>query len=272
MNVSQFDNFVNRATLEMLGAQDITQEDLVPMISSNIPAKLVELNITKNGTYYPETGIDGFYKVVANINPNLHELTVTENGIYTPGQLYDGFSIVNVETKQGLDTPGFKALSLECKPNGNDLYATLVKSTIGNGNNPYFPTTFTPIISATDFLNAAKSDSFLSCILEQYVYGTYATLYNAELIGDFHSGGATTNNVLTKPITDYSIIILQGIYNNQTQSQYNRSDFYSDIKLNTQYNAGMIDRNGTYNCGITFTDSTHCNLSGNKQCMIYGII
>lgn len=267
--ISQFDKFVNVTTREILGA-NIERENLVPMLSTDIPAKLVELIITQNGTYYPDPGIDGFYKVIANIQSKLQPLTVTENGTYLPPSGYDGFNSVIVSTKQGLNSPGFKNMSLECKPTGNNLTATLIKLNTYVSSDGW-PSSL-PTISNTDFLNAAKSDSFYSCVLESYMTSNYITLFGAELLGDFHSGGETTGNVLTHPITNYSVIILQGIYKTQTDSNYNRSDFYGSIDLNTSYVAGMINRNSSYNCGITFTDSTHCNLSGNKQCMIYGII
>lgn len=267
--ISQFDKFVNVTTREILGA-NIEQENLIPMISSSIPAKLVELIITQNGTYYPDPGIDGFYKVIANIQSKLQSLTVTENGTYLPPQGYDGFDSVIVNTKQGLDSPGFKNMSLECKPTGNNLTATLIKLNTPVSSGGWVNSM--PIISNTDFLNAAKSDSFFSCVLESYMTSNYLTLFGAELLGDFHAGGNTTGNVLTHPITDYSVIILQGIYKTELTSSYNRSDFYASLELNTTYITGMIDRNNSYDCYIRFTDSTHCNLSGNRQCMIYGIV
>ena len=269
--ISQFDKFVNVTTRELLGA-NIERENLVPMLSTDIPAKLVELIITQNGTYYPDPGIDGFYKVIANIQSKLQSLTVTENGTYLPPSGYDGFSSVIVNTKQGLDSPGFKNLSLECKPNNDVLKCTLNNLNTKISTSFNWTDSFVPTISNTDFLNAAKSDSFFSCILESYITADYISAFDAELIGDFHSGGNSTDNILTHPITDYSVIILQGVYRTLIDSNYNRSDFYASIELNTIYKTGMIDRNSSYDCNITFTDSTHCNLSGNKQCMIYGIV
>lgn len=269
MLVTQFDKFVNRSTREILGAQ-IERENLVPMLSSDIPAKLQKLKVTENGIYYPDIGFDGFSEVDVDIPTNLQDITITENGTYYPTDGYDGFSNVIVNTKQGLDSPGFKNLSLECKPSGNSLQCTLVKKAF-TVSPPSYSFGYIPSISLDDFLNAAKSDSFYACIIESYMTDNYISVFDAELIGDFHNGGNTSNNVLTKPITDFSCIVLQGIYYKTISSGYNRSDFYGSIELNTTYTSGMIDRNDSYDCGIVFTDSTHCNLSGNKQCMIYGI-
>lgn len=69
MLVTQFDKFVNRSTQQILGSA-IERENLVPMLSSSIPAKLQNLKVTENGIYYPETGYDGFYEVDVNIPTN----------------------------------------------------------------------------------------------------------------------------------------------------------------------------------------------------------
>lgn len=70
MLVTQFDKFVNRSTQQILGSA-IERENLVPMLSSSIPAKLQKITITENGIYYPESGYDGFYEVDVNIPSNV---------------------------------------------------------------------------------------------------------------------------------------------------------------------------------------------------------
>lgn len=69
MLVTQFDKFVNRSTQQILGSA-IERENLVPMFSTDIPAKLQKLTVTENGIYYPESGYDGFYEVDVNIPTN----------------------------------------------------------------------------------------------------------------------------------------------------------------------------------------------------------
>ena len=63
MLVTQFDKFVNRSTQQILGSQ-IERENLVPMLSTDIPAKLQKLKVTENGIYYPDIGYDGFSKLM----------------------------------------------------------------------------------------------------------------------------------------------------------------------------------------------------------------
>lgn len=70
MLVTQFDKFVNRSTQQILGSS-IVRENLVPMLSTDIPAKLQNIKITENGIYYPENGYDGFYEVEVNIPSNI---------------------------------------------------------------------------------------------------------------------------------------------------------------------------------------------------------
>lgn len=247
--------------------------------------KIQSLYATANGIYSNED-LAGYMPVSVNVPPfNTPEQvglvvdsngdlvtqtlkSIDRNGVYDT--TYNNSVEVNVSSSPGVNIPGFKNLSLECKSNVNGLTATLVKLNNRVTNGGWVDSL--PTITTTDFLNAAISDIFYSCVLESYMTSNYISVFGAELLGDFHNGGNTTNNVLTHSITNYSVIILQGIYKTQTDSNYNRSDFYGSIELNTNYVAGMIDRNAGYNCGITFTDSTHCNLSGNKQCMIYGIV
>lgn len=60
---------------------------------------LVSLNVTANGTYTPEEGVDGFDEVVVNVpsvEPVLELLNVSENAIYTPEDGVDGFNVVVV--------------------------------------------------------------------------------------------------------------------------------------------------------------------------------
>lgn len=95
MLVTQFDKFVNRSTKQILGST-IERENLVPMLSTDIPAKLQNIKITENGIYYPETGYDGFYEVEADIPTNLQDITITENGTYYPAEGYDGIYKVDV--------------------------------------------------------------------------------------------------------------------------------------------------------------------------------
>lgn len=59
--------------------------------------------ITENGTYTPGSGVDGFSPVVVNVpGPTIESKTITENGTYTPGSGVDGFSpvVVNVPVKE----------------------------------------------------------------------------------------------------------------------------------------------------------------------------
>lgn len=69
----------------------------------NPGAKLEELNITENGTYYPSAGKDGFSKVIANVpQPVLDSITITENGQYTPTAGVDGYDEINVNVETTL--------------------------------------------------------------------------------------------------------------------------------------------------------------------------
>lgn len=59
---------------------------------------LTTLNVTANGTYTPEVGVDGFSEVDVDVDPTLENISVTENGTYTASSGYDGLGevVVNV--------------------------------------------------------------------------------------------------------------------------------------------------------------------------------
>lgn len=66
---------------------------------------LEHLNVTENGTYTPEAGVDGFDEVNVNVSDVpavINPLSVTENGTYTAPSGVDGYSpvTVNVDTSK----------------------------------------------------------------------------------------------------------------------------------------------------------------------------
>ena len=60
-------------------------------------------NITKNGTYVPSEGYNGFDKAIVNVVPVLETANITKNGTYTPSSNYDGFGSVVVNVPTGGD-------------------------------------------------------------------------------------------------------------------------------------------------------------------------
>lgn len=59
--------------------------------------KLLNLDVTENGTYTPPEGYDGYDEVSVDIEPTLDTLSVTENGTYTPPEGVDGYNEVVVD-------------------------------------------------------------------------------------------------------------------------------------------------------------------------------
>ena len=63
----------------------------------NAPAVTEEIEITENGVYTTEEGVDGYSKVTVDVpTPTLETLNVTENGTYSPSGDVDGYDEVNV--------------------------------------------------------------------------------------------------------------------------------------------------------------------------------
>lgn len=103
-----------------------------------------------------------------------------------------------------------------------------------------------------------------------YVYNTQlAQDCGLVLLADASQGADSVQ--LTESISDFSGVVLQGIYRADRRSGYNSSIMYLAPQENIQYWAGMRDRNSTYTCYVTFDTDSTAVLSGNKQVLIYGI-
>lgn len=74
------------------------------------------LSVSENGTYYPETGYDGFSEVSVNVIPNLgYDYVFSSNGFYNPEDYgYDGFAKIGVS----VPSPQFVTDSLSVSVNG----------------------------------------------------------------------------------------------------------------------------------------------------------
>lgn len=104
-----------------------------------------------------------------------------------------------------------------------------------------------------------------------YLYDTkFATDLELVLLSDSSQGADTAT--LLDSISNYSGIILQGVYQRQRTSGYNTSILYLKPVIGATYWAGMKDRNQSYTCNVTLLSDTTVSLSGNKQVIIYGIL
>lgn len=77
-----------------------TDGELVQFTMGTGEAVLENLEVTKNGTYTPGDGVDGFGNVVVNVpEPEvvLQDKTITENGTYSADEGFDGLGKVTVE-------------------------------------------------------------------------------------------------------------------------------------------------------------------------------
>lgn len=104
-----------------------------------------------------------------------------------------------------------------------------------------------------------------------YIYDTQlAQDCGLVLLADASQGGAGTVQ-LTESLSNFSGVVLQGVYRASRQSTYNTTSLYIPPEQNVQYWAGMKDRNSSYTCYVTFDSDSTAILSGTKQVIIYGI-
>lgn len=202
--------------------------------------------VTQNGTYDTTTKDEVVVDVSGGGTPNLQNKTLTQNGVYTADAGYDGLGTVTVNVSGG------------------------------GVNVPQATKDFAQYINKNVILELNPASSEITIDPLEYignVYGNTSMINSLGLVllGDFSQGGESSGNALMDSVSNYSGVVLQGIYQKQRTSNYNTSMYYGSPELNASYWAGMKDRNSSYTCDVTFTDSLHVSLTGNKQVIIYGM-
>lgn len=212
-------------------ADDFDADGFNPVEVSVPPPVIESLSVNLNGTYYIPEGVDGFNPVEVSVLPALSPISIDANGTYLPPQGVDGFSSVSVAVP---------------------------------GASPW------PSQDVEDYINAIIPVYQGGYEYKGYIYNTQlATDCGLVLLAD--ASQIADSVQLAEPITNFSGVVLQGVYNKGRTSQYNTTLLYLSPVLNTQYWAGMKDRNSSHTCYVTFTSDSEATLSGNKQVIIYGI-
>ena len=117
-------------------------------------------------------------------------------------------------------------------------------------------------------------DVYLPELYDTFEFTEYV---NESLISDLNLTelAAYTTDIssveLSDALTNYSALVIQGLYNNTGTSTYDTTVIYPNMELNKAYWFGVKDRNASYSGTITFTDNTHATLSASRKLKIYGI-
>lgn len=102
MKVTQYNDFVNDATKEILGEVGLKRENLQPMLSSPYTPNIMPIIIRTNGVHTVPEGFDGFNPVWVDVPqdpPIIQPLIVTQNGIYHAPAGITGYTPVQVHVR-----------------------------------------------------------------------------------------------------------------------------------------------------------------------------
>ena len=96
ISTSKLTNLANAIRNKTGEVKSYTIDEMIEKINGMGSSVLTSLNVTTNGTYTPESGVDGFNQVNVDVNPDLRPLSVSENGTYQPDG-FDGYESVVVD-------------------------------------------------------------------------------------------------------------------------------------------------------------------------------
>lgn len=125
ISTSKLTNLANAIRNKTGEVKSYTIDEMIEKINGMKSSVLTSLNVTTNGTYTPESGVDGFYQVDVDVQPDLRPLSVSENGTYQPDG-FDGYSQVSVNT-------GIKAITGKFEITRNLTWTEAIEISIPHG-------------------------------------------------------------------------------------------------------------------------------------------
>ena len=96
ISTSKLTNLANAIRNKTGEVKSYTIDEMIEKINGMGSSVLTSLNVTTNGIYTPESGVDGFSQVDVDVNPDLRPLSVSESGTYQPDG-FDGYESVVVD-------------------------------------------------------------------------------------------------------------------------------------------------------------------------------
>ena len=208
----------------------------------NAPAVTEEIEITENGVYTPEEGVDGYSKVIVDVpipTPTLETLNVTENGTYTPETGVDGFNEVVVD----VDVPTPTLETLNVTENGTYTPESGVDGFDEVVVNVPIPINYEIWSNVQSSMFRIYNEGSIS--FPQSEYGIFSSVWNNNT-----NVGCTFNGQLN--MKDYSKIILD-IEN--IGNSYQRANNYSYTRFNI--NVGLTDEIYTTFVLVDYNTSGH---------------
>ena len=247
ISTSKLTNLANAIRNKTGEVKSYTIDEMIEKINEMGSSVLTSLNVTTNGTYTPESGVDGFSQVTVDVQPDLRPLSVSENGQYSPDG-FDGYSDVTVDVEPNLESLSATENGLYLPESGADGFDRVNV----NVPIPTFTTEEKTINANGVYLPSAGKDGISKVTVNVSVSDWSAPTFVYE--GDFSAvtGTFAVTELPNGQPFSFDKIIVELSHVQQGQNVNKRTYWRSDMPM-TGYNEPLIiDGGSNYRYNVTY--------------------
>ena len=202
ISTSKLTNLANAIRNKTGEVKSYTIDEMIEKINGMGSSVLTSLNVTTNGTYTPESGVDGFNQVNVDVNPDLRPLSVSENGTYQPDG-FDGYESVVVDVHNHGYSEDYDDFS------GGNILALI------SHKDEYINTGYYPKVCTEYFLKATKDKTYTTYEnLFASLFGSIGTRIGIQMngssltnVGYYATSGSSVANIPSSLSADVPTIL-----------------------------------------------------------------